>query len=63
MMGIWMPETCLAVFKRQEINLSLIAASSWLIRLNACLEFLYDFCLKYFFVLRKTERAKIENVY
>ena len=34
MMGIRMPETCSAVFKRQSINLLLIAASSWLIQLN-----------------------------
>jgi len=36
MMGIRMPETCGAVFKRQTINLQLIAASSWLIHLNGC---------------------------
>jgi len=34
MMGIRMPETCWPVSKRQTINLSLIAASSWLIHLN-----------------------------
>jgi len=34
-MGITMPETCSAVSRRQTINLYLIAASSWLIRLNA----------------------------
>jgi hypothetical protein len=34
MMGIRIPETCWAVFKRQAINLLLIAASNWLIHLN-----------------------------
>jgi hypothetical protein len=34
MMDIRMPETCWAVFKRQTMNLQLIAASSWLIQLN-----------------------------
>jgi len=34
-MGIRMPETCLAVFERQAINLLLIAASSWLSHLNS----------------------------
>jgi len=34
MMGIRMPETCRAVFKRQAINLLLIAAFGWLIHLN-----------------------------
>jgi hypothetical protein len=34
MMGIKMPETCGTVFKRQAINLKLIAPSSWLIQLN-----------------------------
>jgi len=33
-MGIRMPETCCAVFKRQAINLLLITASRWLIHLN-----------------------------
>jgi hypothetical protein len=37
MMGIRMPETCWAAFKRQEINLHLIAASSWLIQLDDCI--------------------------
>ena len=34
-MGIRMPETCWAVSRRQTINLYLIAASGWLIHLNA----------------------------
>jgi len=34
MLGIRMPETCWAVFKRNAINLLLIVASSWLIQLN-----------------------------
>ena len=32
--AIRMPETCWALFKRQAINLQLIAASGWLIHLN-----------------------------
>jgi len=34
MMGRRIPETCWAVFKREAMNLLLIAASSWLIHLN-----------------------------
>jgi hypothetical protein len=29
----------------------------------ACLRFLYNVCLKHFFILRRTERDMIENVY
>jgi hypothetical protein len=35
MMDIRMPETCVAVFEQQGINLLIIAASSWLSHLNS----------------------------
>jgi hypothetical protein len=44
MMGIRMPETCLAVFEQQAINLLLIAASIWLINLNQ-LKYMINFAL------------------
>jgi hypothetical protein len=36
MMGIGIPETCRAIYKRQTINLQLIAASGWLVNSFEC---------------------------
>jgi hypothetical protein len=49
------------IFPNYVINVTVLEKRYW--TQNVCLVFLYKFCLKYFFILTRTERDMIENVY